>query len=457
MTRERKKKDMITDDLTRAERTDTRNGKKRAGQKFICWLMIFVGLMITMPLSAQNDDSVADNDDDDTVADSLAADSLAPDQLAADSMKLTWQQSVQMRIDRLLQSNIFNTSQVGMQIYDLTADSVIYTHNERQMMRPASTMKMVTAVTAIDRLGGSYQFKTSLKYTGTIEDKTLKGNLYCIGGFDPRFNSDDMNAFVESLRKMGIDTIRGYIYADLSMKDRDTLGEGWCWDDDNPVLSPLLISRKDKFIDRFISELHDAGIVTDASTGQATAPPDAYDVCARFHTIDQILMKMMKESDNLYAESMFYQIAASTGARPAKARNARSVVKKLIDKVGLQSSRYRIADGSGLSLYNYLSPELEVRMLRYAYHNDNIYLHLYPSLPIAGKDGTLRKRMRSTFASGNVHAKTGTVTGVSCLAGYCTASNGHTLCFSIMNQGVMHVSNGRAFQDRVCNVLCSPQ
>lgn len=48
---------------------------------------------------------------------------------------------------------------------------------------------------------------------------------------------------------------------------------------------------------------------------------------------------------------------------------------------------------------------MEVRFLRYAYHDQNIYIHLYPALPIAGVDGTLRNRMRETFTRGNVHAK----------------------------------------------------
>lgn len=124
--------------------------------------------------------------------------------------------------------------------------------------------------------------------------------------------------------------------------------------------------------------------------------------------------------------------------------------------MGLNPKRYEIADGSGLSLYNYLSAELEVQLLRYAFRNNNIYMHLRPSLPIAGEDGTLRKRMKGVFTAGNVHAKTGTVQGVSSLAGYCTAANGHHLAFSIINQGIQHHSNGRAFQDRVCTVLCQP-
>ena len=81
---------------------------------------------------------------------------------------------------------------------------------------------------------------------------------------------------------------------------------------------------------------------------------------------------------------------------------------------------------------------------------------LYASMPIAGIDGTLDDRMRRGHAHGNVHAKTGTVTGVSALAGYCTAANGHKLCFSIINMGIRRSATGRRFQDRVCEALCRP-
>ena len=242
------------------------------------------------------------------------------------------------------------------------------------------------------------------------------------------------------------------------MKDAALLGEGWCWDDDNPVLSPLVFSRKDIFMDRFLAKLKDAGIEYEemyAST--KTCPTNAFTICTRFHTMDQVLHKMMKESDNLYAESMYYQIAASTGNRPASAKSARSVERQFINqKLGLDASRYKLADGSGLSLYNYLSAELEVAMLRYAFRNDNIKQHLIHSLPIAGVDGTLKKRMRSGSAHGNVKAKTGTLTGIISLAGYCTAANGHELCFSIINNGIMHGSNARNFADKVCKLLCQP-
>ncbi len=416
------------------------------------YALLLLMFFAVLPVAAQTD-VADDNDDNDTT---LVADSIWADSLMHRNDTLFWPKNVQAEIEQLLKSEMFKTSQVGIMVYDLDADSAIFKHNERQLMRPASTMKTITAITALDRLGGSYQFKTELCYTGKVDSTTLNGDVYCVGGFDPRFNRDDMHAFAEALRKMGVDTIRGNLYADCSMKDADRLGEGWCWDDDNPVLSPLVFQRKDIFMDKFLDAIHSAGITLIGNVSEKRKPQDAYCIVSRFHTIDQVLMRMMKESDNLYAESMYYQIAASTGNRPATAKDAKNIVRQLITRLGLNASRYRLADGSGLSLYNYLSPELEVKFLRYAFENQNIYNHLLPALPIAGVDGTLKKRMRSQFTRGNVHAKTGTVEGIVSLCGYCTAANGHRLCFSIINQGVMHGSNGRNFQDKVCYILCKP-
>lgn len=423
------------------------NTQFKVKMRKIFWILV-MQLVALLPCMAQD---VADTDEA-----SVEADSAAIDTARSDMSMLPWPQSLRHNLDRLAASSMFTTSQLAMMVYDLSADSVLYALNERQLMRPASTMKLITAITAIDKLGGSYQFNTDLCYTGKVEQNTLNGNIYCVGGFDPRFNSDDMRAFVEAIRKMGVDTIRGNIYADKSMKDDNLYGEGWCWDDDNPVLSPLLVSRKDAFVGRFVDMLREAGIVVDASLGEARKPSDAFCICHRFHTMDQVLLRMLKDSDNLYAEAMFYQLAASSGNRPATAKDARSVVRHLVTKLGLRADGYAFADGSGLSLYNYVSAELEMAMLKYAYRNNNIMLHLRPSLPIAATDGTLRNRMSGPFTNGNVVAKTGTLTGISSLAGYCKSANGHDLAFVILNQGLRHTRNGRAFQDKVCQELCRP-
>jgi D-alanyl-D-alanine carboxypeptidase/D-alanyl-D-alanine-endopeptidase (penicillin-binding protein 4) len=412
-------------------------------------------LCLTTGLQAQNErQSVAISQ----VALMEPTDSVTIDTLVVDTttIALPWPENVVERLNHLMDERVLKRSQLGLLVYDLTADSVIYQQNAQQTMRPASVMKLVTAITALERLGNNYQFRTSLYYTGRVEERTLNGDLYCVGGMDPRFNNDDMNAFVESIRRMGVDTIRGRIIADTSMKDENSFGEGWCWDDDNPNLSPLLISKNVDFLQRFAEELRDKGVYVDALFGNGTLPNGAYVLCSRFHALDQILMRMLKESDNLYAESMLYQVAASGGVKRASAANARTHIKKLVNKIGLDAGNYKFADGSGLSLYNYVSAELIVRLLRYAYRNPEIYNSLYPSLPIAGEDGTLEKRMKNPFTHGNVRAKTGTVTGISSLAGYCSAANNHQLAFCIINQGVLRNTDGKNFQDKVCTALCQP-
>ena len=140
--------------------------------------------------------SVNDTTVIDTIAvDSLSADSLLNDSASIDSL-LPWPERLCYRVERLLKDKMFETTTVGLQIYDLTADSVLYQYNEKQCMRPASTMKMINAVTTLDKLGGSYLFNTQLRYTGEIDSCVLRGNLYCVGGMDPRFAKDDMRAFV---------------------------------------------------------------------------------------------------------------------------------------------------------------------------------------------------------------------------------------------------------------------
>ena len=370
---------------------------------------------------------------------------------------LPWPVNVQTRLDSLTTDPLLERTQLGLMVYDLSADSVLYSYGGKQTMRPASTMKLLTSVTALDLLGAGYAYRTYLYYKGKIAEGVLSGDVWIVGSMDPLFDETDMRVFAETLHRVGVDTIRGRIIQDTSFKEEQLLGEGWCWDDDNPQLTPLLISRKDEFASQFKDELMKCGVVVDApiSAGRLPRDKDVLLVCSRSHSLNEVLVPMMKESDNLYAESMFFQIAASMGKRPAEAAHARQQIKQLLAKAGVNGVQYRIADGSGLSLYNYVTPELMVLLLRYAYLKRDVMAALYPALPVAGVDGTLKKRMTKGAAYENVHAKTGTLSGISSLAGYCRAENRHMLAFCIINQGVMKHADGRAFQDKVCEVLCS--
>ena len=319
---------------------------------------------------------------------------------------LPWPQNVQARLDTLMQDPLLESTQLGLMVYDLTADSLLYSHGAKQTLRPASTMKLLTAVTAIDLLGGDYKLNTSLRYKGTVKDSVLTGDLICVGSLDPMFDANDMRAFVESVKGLGVDTIRGRLVVAPSFKEEELFGEGWCWDDENPQLSSLLVERKDEFMMVLANKLRDAGIVVEAPVTTAPLDRDALMLCLR------------------------------------------------LSKAGVSGIAYRIADGSGLSLYNYVTPELMVKLLCYAYKNTKIFMQLYPALPIAGQDGTLKKRMTGPYTNGKVKAKTGTLTGISSLAGYLTSANNHVLAFCIINQGVLKNAEGRGFQDKVCTALC---
>lgn len=390
---------------------------------------------------------------------SLRTDSILPeDSVQTDTIadRIDTSKPLPQRLQELLDNDIFDRTQVGIYVYDLTADTLVFTHNEQQCMRPASNEKLMTAITALNDLGVLYEYRTRL-YTTSIpadSDSIFTGHIYIRAGYDPLLDGDDLRAFAQSLKEHRIFRLQQPIVLDLSMKDDKRLGWGWCWDDDEVPTTPLLYRNDDKFTDNLRRIFREEGIDWDGTVTEDTTPNTATLLLTRTHNIDQVLLPMMKKSNNSMAESLFYQLAAQKGKSRAGRKQAVAHYNTLIRHIGLDPTHYQIADGSGLSLYNYLSPELLGRMLRYAYNNDDIYRHLLPSLPIAGEDGTLRKRMRGSAAQGNVRAKTGTVEGVSTLSGYLTTATGNLLCFSIMNQGIRHTSTGRNFQDRVCKALC---
>lgn len=369
----------------------------------------------------------------------------------------TWQADKQQALDLLCQSSLFETTQLGLYVYDLTDGLPLYAVNAAQRMRPASCQKVVTAITALDCLGGDYQLRTEFRTKGKVVNGVLQGDFIVVGGMDPMVTPDELFEAAQDIRqKQGIESISGSIVYDLSMREDKPLGWGWCWDDDYGPLSALLVNGKDTFEKNWLQALSQAGIkVNSGARGKEQgAREQAKTVYSIRHSIDELLDPMMKNSNNIYAECLFYQTAALGGKKGAGHKEAGQRTEQLLSRIGLDPSPYRIADGSGLSLYNYVSAEMLVAMLGYAWRNESIKEHLLTSLPISGFDGTLKNRMTGTEADGNVRAKTGTVTGISSLAGYITAVNGHTLAFAIINQGVSSSAIGRAFQDKVCIELC---
>ena len=418
---------------------------------------------------------------DDVLPDSLGTDSLVSDSLPV-MEGIPWDVQLRHDLDALATEANGQSFTTGFYVYDLTADSVIYGYNDFKVLRPASTQKIITAVSALHLLGVNYQYKTRACYTGVLQDSVLRGNIYVIGGFDPVFSESNFSDLVDAVCELGIKRIEGRVLGDISMKDSTIWGEGWCWDDApsdvEPYLSPLMVNRgcvvvrasgnkattepQSSFVTmnplgpgKFSATrnwISNGNIITTTGTGSKSISvyrPDLFFVCTlcdrlkergitiaspdsskpiygtgtlptsktveffcMTRSLGQLLNKTLKDSDNLYAESMLY-----------------------------------------LSLYDYTTPRTLVAMLRFAYKDQNIFSNFYPALPIAGMDGTLNSRMTQGNAFGNVRAKTGTVSGVSCLAGYVTASNGNMLAFSILCNGCLKIANAKALQNKLCQEL----
>lgn len=139
---------------------------------YIKYLFLLLSMLALPAFSQIENETIEDNDESDV------ADSAMISPLLNDTIIRPWPQNVQHKLTNLLESDLLKTSQLGLMVYDLDADSTIFTYNERQLMRPASTMKLITAITAIDQLGGDYQFRTELCYTGKIENNKLIGDIY---------------------------------------------------------------------------------------------------------------------------------------------------------------------------------------------------------------------------------------------------------------------------------------
>ena len=102
-----------------------------------------------------------------------------------------WGQANLSQIDSLIKRMLPEASEVGISVYDLTAKKSLYTYRDTKLSRPASTMKLLTAITALSRPDADNPFRTEVWHDGVIEHDTLQGNLYVVGGFDPEFDSFD--------------------------------------------------------------------------------------------------------------------------------------------------------------------------------------------------------------------------------------------------------------------------
>ena len=120
----------------------------------------------------------------------------------------------------------------------------------------------------------------------------------------------------------------------------------------------------------------------------------------------------------------------------------------------MDTTKFSIADGSGVSRHNLLSADQIVQFLAAMNKQPRLFRIFYNSLPVAGIDGTLEDRMSNYPVADNLRAKTGTLNGVSCLSGYVQTRDGEMLAFAMMMQNfVSSSSEYRHAQDRIGSLL----
>ena len=148
-------------------------------------------------------------------------------------------------------------------------------------------------------------------------------------------------------------------------------------------------------------------------------------------------MRLMKNSVNLYAETLLKTIGATAGAPTFE--GGRMAAADTLQPWGVSPAGVVQVDGSGLSRYNYVTAETLVTVLMHVDRSDGLRGPFEASLPVAGRDGTLAARMKGTAAEGNARAKSGTLANVRSLAGYVMDANGEPLVFAIVanNFGTM--------------------
>ncbi|MFC7548094.1 D-alanyl-D-alanine carboxypeptidase/D-alanyl-D-alanine-endopeptidase [Plantactinospora sp. GCM10030261] len=202
---------------------------------------------------------------------------------------------------------------------------------------------------------------------------------------------------------------------------------------------------------------HGVRVLGGTVPGRAT-PAGATPVAThRSMPLTDLMVPFLKLSNNGHAEVLTKSIGrrvADAGTWPAGLTGIRDYAAS----VGVDTATLRLADGSGLSRRS-LVPPAEFTDLLVAARAEPWFQSWYAALPIAGNadrfvGGTLRNRMRGTPAADNVHAKTGSLTGVSSLSGYVTDADGHVLAFSILMNNYL-ASSVTGLQDSIAITLAT--
>jgi serine-type D-Ala-D-Ala carboxypeptidase/endopeptidase (penicillin-binding protein 4) len=359
------------------------------------------------------------------------------------------------------------------EVVDLTTGQTLYTHDANTGRIPASVEKLYTTTTALQLFGPAVTFTTTVLGVGHMEGRTYVGTLYLRGGGDPTFGAASFDGanygtgatiqqLVANLKAAtGMTALKGNIVADETVFDSDrgtpaTNNQPSLWVEGE--LSGLAFDRGWANVEGTVLDTHpalDAGLEladTLRSDGvkvpkptrvsaAATPPTAARLASVSSPPLSKLIQLTLTPSDNFFAEMLLKDIGARFGGAGTTAAGAAVVRAQMARSFGI---RPRLDDGSGLSYYDLTSPAQVVTLLRHMASNSAFT----NALAIAGETGTLQDEMNHTYAQGRCRGKTGTLSDVSNLVGYCQAKDGHTLAFAVMMNGV-NPDAAHPIQDRM--------
>jgi len=365
----------------------------------------------------------------------------------------------------------------GAWVYDADADRPLFGFHANRRRILASNTKLFTTATAIDRLGADRRLETSAWASGLAaddeevpgeaiavpDDGRIEGSLYLVGDGDPSLGSPSfarrhnlpvtpLKDLAAEVRKAGIRKVEGKLRVDASVFDRrrGTGVSGWAryigplsgltynagLGDGDPALTAGAA---------FARALSKRGVrVGGVARGRPPAQVRDDPPLASVQSLElaRLVDETNETSNNFFAEMLLKRLDAGDGQHGTTKGGARRV-QGFARRLG---SKVRSRDGSGLSRANRASPHDVGKLIAGMLDHDGGKA-FQSSLPVAGREGTVRHRMRGTAAEGRCAAKTGTLTGVSALSGYCDAG-GDTVVFSILMNGV-DVFAARRIQDRM--------
>ena len=351
----------------------------------------------------------------------------------------------------------------GAYVIDLDSGRELFSRAPDVPRIPASVNKLYTTTAALRLYGADGQLTTEVLGSTALADGVLAGNLYLRGGGDPDFARAEARGLARVLAGSGLVRVTGRVIGDESRFDslRGGPGSGYATSEWVGPLSglpfnhgmtigsrPTFQRRPARYAAvRFERELERAGVTVRRAARAGLTPKAAVLLGEWASPRMSVLAKHTnRPSDNYMAETLLKALGADHGTGGTTAAGT-AVARREAARFG---ARPAMVDGSGLSRGNRTTPRDVVELLA-GIDGTGLGRPLRVSLAVAGRSGTLADRMRGTAAQSRCRAKTGTLNGISNLAGYCTSGSGARTAFAILMSG--SVWSAHPLQNRMAAVL----